>query len=135
MGLASLMTTDLPIVAPREGLRQAAQQMQRRNVRALPVCEGDRLVGILTDWDVAKAVADEPDPSERSVADYMSTDLVVSALDTPVIEAAALMADRRIHHLLVCDGDRFVGMVHLDVEWSQLAEGLGPPTATFAARI
>jgi CBS domain-containing protein len=48
------MTTDLPIVAPVEGLRQAAQQMKRRNVRALPVCEGDRLVGILTDWDVAK---------------------------------------------------------------------------------
>jgi CBS domain-containing protein len=135
MGIASMMTTDLPIVAPGDGLREAAQQMKRRNVRALPVCEGDRLVGILTDWDVAKAVADQADPAQRSVADYMSTDLVVSALDAPLIEAAALMADRRIHHLLVCDGDRFVGMVHLDVEWSQLAEGLGPPTATFAAPI
>jgi CBS domain-containing protein len=135
MRVASLMTTDLPIVAPREGLRQAAQHMKRRNVRALPVCEGDRLVGIVTDWDVAKAVADEPDPAQRSVADYMSTDLVVCAPDSPLIEAAALMADRRIHHLLVCDGDRFVGMVHLDVEWSQLGEGLGPPMATFAAAI
>jgi CBS domain-containing protein len=78
VGIASRMTTDLPIVAPRDGLRQAAQQMKRRNVRALPVCEADRLVGILTDWDVAKAVADEPDPAQRSVTDYMRIDLVVS---------------------------------------------------------
>jgi CBS domain-containing protein len=135
MGIASLMTKDLPIVGPRESLRQAAQQMKQRNVRALPVCDDDRLVGILTDWDVAKAVADEPDPAQRSVADYMSSDLVVCAPDTPLTEAAALMADRRIHHLLVCDGGRFVGMVHLDVEWSALSEGGGPPIATFAAPI
>jgi CBS domain-containing protein len=135
MGIASLMTKDLPIVGPGESLRQAAQQMRERNVRALPVCDGDRLVGILTDWDVAKAVADEPDPAQRSVGDYMSTDLVVSGPGTPLTDAAALMADRRIHHLLVSDGGRFVGMLHLDVEWSALGEGSGPPVATFAAPI
>jgi hypothetical protein len=63
---------DLPIVGPRENLRRAAQQMKHRNVRALPVCDGDRLVGILTDWDVAQTVADERDPAERPVAAYMS---------------------------------------------------------------
>lgn len=109
--------------------------MKHRNVRALPVCDGDRLVGILSDWDVAQAVADERDPAERPVAAYMSTDLVVCAPDAPLTEAAVLMADRQIHHLLVSDGTRFVGMVHLDVEWSQLSAGSGPPSATFAASI
>ena len=52
------------------------------------------------------------------------------------MEATEEMADRRIHHLLVCEDGRFCGMVHLDVEWSELTESLGgAPMATFAARI
>jgi CBS domain-containing protein len=48
--------------------------MKHRNVRTLPVCDGDRLVGILTDWDVAQAVADERPPAKRAVAAYTRTD-------------------------------------------------------------
>jgi hypothetical protein len=44
------------------------------------------------------------------------------------------MAERELHHLLVRDRDSFVGMVHLDVEWSRLG-GIESPIATFAARI
>ena len=44
-----------------------------------------------------------------------------------------MMASRRIHQLLVRDGDRFAGMVHFDVEWSQVG-GMETPTATFSSR-
>jgi hypothetical protein len=44
------------------------------------------------------------------------------------------MADHRIHHLLVREGDRFAGMVHLDVEWSQTG-GIETPMASFSARV
>jgi hypothetical protein len=45
------------------------------------------------------------------------------------------MADRRVHHLLVRDGEELAGMLHLDVEWSQLSGAIGSPMATFAAPI
>lgn len=134
MRIADVMTTDLPTVDPGDSIREAARCMAEANVKALPVCDGERLVGIITDWDVTRAVADCPDLSQQPLRAYMSTDLVAAAPDSQLTEAGELMADRRIHHLLVRDGDRFAGMVHLDVEWSALG-GLEAPMATFAAPI
>jgi CBS domain-containing protein len=134
MTIADVMTRDLPTVGPQDELRTAAREMSESGVKALPVCEGDRLVGIITDWDVAKAVADDDDPSRQSLDHYMSTDLVAVTPDTSFMDAAEEMAARRIHHLLVCEEGRFCGMVHLDVEWSELG-GLETPMATFTAAI
>ena len=64
MRIADVMTRDLPTVEPGSSVRDAAREMRARGVRALPVCEGTRLVGIVTDWDLAAALADEDDPSE-----------------------------------------------------------------------
>jgi CBS domain-containing protein len=134
MTIADVMTRELPVVAPRDSVAKAAQEMRDAHVKALPVCEDDRVVGIITDWDVTKAVADESNPSQRSLSDYMSTDLVSVGPDATLMEAAEELAAHRIHHLLVCDDNRFLGMVHMDVEWSELG-GLETPHATFAAPI
>ena len=135
MRIADVMTRDLPTVEPGSSVRDAAREMKRRGVRALPVCEGTRLVGIVTDWDLAGALADEGDPSERPLGDFMSTDLVAAAPDATFAEAAELMGDARVHHLLVRDGENLAGMLHLDVEWSELSGALGSPVATFTAPI
>jgi CBS domain-containing protein len=135
MRIADLMTRDLPIVGPGDTLREAARHMAQRRVKALPVCDGGRLVGIITDWDVACAVAEDADPGQQKVRDCMSTDLVLARPDMTLADAAEMMADRRVHHLLVSDGEHWEGMLHLDVEWSALAEGAGPPMATFTAPI
>ena len=135
MRIADVMTRDLPTVEPGSSIREAARQMRERGVRALPVCEGDRLVGIVTDWDLAKALADEGDPTDRPLGDFMSTDLVALSPDATFTEAAELMADRHVHHLLVRDGEHLAGMLHLDVEWSELSGAVGSPVATFTAPI
>jgi CBS domain-containing protein len=134
MTIADLMTTDLPVVTPRDSLARAAREMSDAHVKALPVCEDDRLVGIITDWDVTQAVAEERNPSEQPLSGYMSTDLVSVPPGATFMEAAEELAARRLHHLLVCEEERFVGMVHIDVEWSELG-GLETPHATFAAPI
>jgi CBS domain-containing protein len=134
MRIADVMKRDLPTVGPEEPLREAARRMTEGRVQALPVCEGERIKGILTDWDVTQAVATDLDAGGNPTAQYMTTDLVAAAPDAQLDECAELMADRRIHHLLVCDGQRFEGMVHLDVEWSQIG-GFETPTASFGARI
>lgn len=135
MRIADVMTRALPAVAPNESVRDAARSMTERGVKALPVCEGERLVGIVTDWDLAKAVASGEDLSALRVDGVMSTDLVQVAPDATFGEAAQVMADRQVHHLLISSNGRYEGMVHLDVEWSELTESLGAPMATFAARI
>jgi CBS domain-containing protein len=135
MRIADVMTRDLPMLAPDQTVRDAARAMTERKVKALPVCESERLVGIVTDWDLAKALAGEGDAAALPLRDIMSTDLVRAAPDAMLSEAAQMMAERQVHHLLVCDGERWEGMVHLDVEWSELTESLGAPTATFMARI
>jgi CBS domain-containing protein len=135
MRIADVMTRVLPPVAPDQSVREAARHMTERGVKALPVCEGDRLVGIVTDWDLAKAVAGGEDLSKLRLDSVMSTDLVQVPPDATFTDAAQLMAERQVHHLLVSREGRYEGMVHLDVEWSELTESLGAPMATFAAKI
>jgi CBS domain-containing protein len=135
MRIADVMTRDLPTVEPGSSVRDAAKEMKRRGFKALPVCEGTRLVGIVTDWDLVRALADEEDAASCRLSDFMSTDLAAAAPDATFAEAAELMADRRVHHLLVRDGEELAGMLHLDVEWSQLSGAIGSPMATFAAPI
>lgn len=134
MTIANVMTRDLPVVGPSDNLRKAAREMKEAGVKALPVREGDLLVGIITDWDVTRAVAEDNDPAEQPISQCMTTDLVSVTPDTSLMEATEEMADHRIHHLLVSEEGRFCGMVHLDVEWSELG-GLETPIATFAAAI
>jgi CBS domain-containing protein len=132
--IGDLMTTNVPVVTPDDTVRMAAQAMAGAGVKALPVCDGDVLVGVLTDWDVTRAVASGAAPDEDRVNAFMTADVVHAAPDALVGHAWTLMAERRIHHLLICDSGRFVGMVHLDVEWSDL-DGIGVPHATFGAAV
>ena len=135
MRIADVMTRDLPTVEPGSTVRDAARELSRCGVRALPVCDGARLVGIVTDWDLVRALADEGDAAMRPLGDFMSTDLAAAPIDATFTDAAELMADRRVHHLLVRDGDQLAGMLHLDGEWSELRGSVGSPMATFAAPI
>ena len=135
MRIADVMTRDLPTIGPTGSIRDAAREMSRSKIRALPVCDGPQLVGIVTDWDVVRALATDGDPSSQPLADFMSAELVALPPDATFAEAAEVMAENRVHHLLVRDGDRLAGMVHLDVEWSQLSGAVGPPTASFAVSI
>jgi CBS domain-containing protein len=134
MRIADVMATDVPTVEPEQSVRDAARSMAAAGVKALPVCEGDRLEGLITDWDVTRAMAAEDDPSHKPLRDYMSTDLVAAEPDVQLVEASELMADRRTRHLVVRDGERYAGLVHLNVEWSQMG-GLDTPTASFSSRI
>jgi CBS domain-containing protein len=134
MRVGDLMTSDVPTVGPGDRILDLARRMIEAGVKAVPVCDGDRLAGIITDWDVTRAVADGGSAESQLVRDYMTADVVNASTDAQLGEAGQLMADHRIHHLVVCDEGRFAGILHLDVEWTELG-GLGAPHATFAAPI
>ena len=134
MRVGDRMTTEVPIVEPQETVLDAAAKMVNARVKALPVCSGGSIAGIITDWDVTCAVATGGAGDAQQVAEYMTAEVVSVGPDASLSEAGQLMSDHRIHHLLVCDGGRFVGIVHLDVEWADLGV-LGTPHATFTAPI
>ena len=86
MCVRDLMTTDVPIARLEDTVRAAARLMDEAHVKVLPVCEGDRLMGVLTDSDVISAIADGGAPDTEFVRDYMSTNVVTVTPDTGLLE-------------------------------------------------
>jgi CBS domain-containing protein len=130
--LQDVMTQDLPALSPQDSIRTAAERMTNDCRKALPVCVGERLVGIVTDWDITRAVAS----GASNVEAAMTTNVVAAPPDATLDEAAELMGDARLHHLCVTEGGTFRGMVHLDVDWAHMGGDIAVhPMATFTAPV
>src|SRR5262249_38468201 len=102
-------------VNPTTSLQQAARKMKNLDVGPLPVCENDRLVGMVTDRDITvRAVAEGCDINKTMVRDIMTPDIVYCFDDQDVEEADRLMEDNQIRRLVVLNRDkRLVGIVSL----------------------
>jgi len=109
------MSRDVEAVRPDHTLEEAAETMRRCDVGPLPVCEGDRLVGMITDRDIIlRSVAQGEDPSRDLVRDVMTTEVIACFEDQDVAEAARLMQDKQIGQLPVLSRNRrLVGIVTL----------------------
>ncbi|MEI8194748.1 MAG: CBS domain-containing protein [Phycisphaerae bacterium] len=96
--------TDVYTVAPTMTVLDATQLMNRQKVGALVVCQQGRVVGIFTERDVLRrVVAVEKNPAITTVAEVMTADVACATRDTTLEEASAVMKNRRIRHLPVCD--------------------------------
>ena len=115
MKIAECMTADVEIVAPDQPIREAAQFMLRADAGAMPVGEGDKLVGMVTDRDIAvRGVAAGRGP-DTPVRDVM-TDEVIYCFDDEEVEAVALkMSDRQVRRMPVLsrEDESLVGIVSL----------------------
>ena len=122
------MTHNVDVVSPGDTLEQAARKMEDLNVGPLPVCEGDRVVGMLTDRDITvRATAAGCDPKTTLVCDAMSQDVVSCYEDQDVREAARLMKEKQLRRLLVMNrAHDLVGIVSLG-DLATEAGGQGQP--------
>ena len=94
--------------------REAACLMAARQIGALPVLDGDRLVGIITERDIlARIVAAELDPVATPVAQVMSTELLVAEIGEPWEVCLQRMQQARVRHLIVLDQGRLAGILSL----------------------
>jgi CBS domain-containing protein len=109
------MTPGVECIPPDSTLQDAARKMQALDVGPLPVCDHDRLAGMLTDRDiVVRAVAEGRDPGSTRVRDVMTPEVVYCFEDQDVQEAARLMEQKQVRRLLVLNRDkRLVGIVSL----------------------
>lgn len=113
MKIRDIMTKQVDIVSPDTSLKEAARKMRDADVGFLPVGENDRLVGTLTDRDIAiRAVADGKDPNSAKVRDAMSSGTEYVFEDQDSSEAAQMMSEKQIRRLPVMSREkRLVGVV------------------------
>ena len=96
---------------PSTSIRAAAQRMQRDNVSSLLIInEQDALVGIITDRDIRRSVAEDI-AADQPVESIMATDLITATSDTLVFEAMLLMTEKLFHHLPIVDEGKVTGII------------------------
>jgi CBS domain-containing protein len=115
MQLRDIMTTEVERIHENISLQEAAQKMRDFNVGLLPIYDGDRLVGMLSDRDIAvRATAEGRNPAQTAVREAMTQNIIYCFEDQSVEEAATMMADHQIRRLIILNRDkRLVGMVSL----------------------
>jgi CBS domain-containing protein len=128
-----VMTTRPRAVTPQTSLSDVAELMETDDVGAVPIVDGDRLVGIVTDRDiVVRAIAKGKDPRGMPAAEVSSRDLVTVNPEDDLSDALKLMAQYQVRRLAVTEGERLVGVVSQadvalhakDKEAGQLLEGI-----------
>ncbi|MFL6676326.1 MAG: CBS domain-containing protein [Massilia sp.] len=114
--IQDVMTRDVRTISPQESVRRAAQMMDELNVGAIPVCDGAKLVGMITDRDITvRSTAAGQSPESTRVGDVMSVDVRTCRPDQTVDEVLDEMGDVQIRRVPVIDqqSHQMVGIVSL----------------------
>lgn len=100
---------------PDESLAAAARKLRKDNIGCLPVCQDSRLLGMITDRDIAmRGVADSRDANHMRVREAMSVDAICCSKDGSIEKAAAVMRDAHVQRLAVVDEERhLVGVISM----------------------
>ncbi|HZU18610.1 MAG TPA: CBS domain-containing protein [Candidatus Dormibacteraeota bacterium] len=126
----SLMTPGAITIGREASLTDAAVRMRAHRVGALAVTEDDHLVGIVSERDLLRAVAEGRDPARTQVGEAMTAGPRTIAPDRPLEEAVATMLELGVRHLPVVEGSRLVGFLSArdllglggrPVDWRELA--------------
>ena len=110
-----IMTREVSVIQLSEPVQTAAQRMRDLDVGALPVCDGETLVGMVTDRDIAvRGVAAGMNPTDALVSDVMTDDAIACSPGDSVTDVMQRMGDAQVRRLAVLDGEhRIVGIVSL----------------------
>ena len=115
MKLREIMTDNVEVIHPDDTLQTAAEKMRDRDIGFLPVCDGERLIGVLTDRDlITRALADGLESKAILGRDLVTSPAIYCFDDQSIDEAAKLMHDNQIRRLVVLSRDKqMVGIISL----------------------
>lgn len=113
--VADVMHEGAVWIAPDAPLAKIAEQMDAEDIGAVPVGENDRLIGMVTDRDIAvRAFADHSDPSKLTARDVMSEPIIFCTANEELEDAVRIMERQQVRRLPVIDHNRrMVGMLSL----------------------
>ena len=113
MKIQDVMTREVEVIHPNATIAEAAEKMKQLDIGPLPVCDGDKVQGMITDRDITiRATAAGHDPNSTKVREVMSPDVVFVYDDQDVEEAAKVMAEKQIRRLIVLNREkRLTGIV------------------------
>lgn len=123
------MTKAAVVDSADETLADGAKKMRDNQTGSLLVMDGTRLMGIVTERDVLRAVAEGKDPATLPLKDAMTTEVITIGPRTRLKEAAALMAEKWIRHLPVLENETVVGIISQRDLTGVLAQALNEPEA------
>ena len=136
MKVSEVMTREVQTVRPDQPVQEAANFMLNADAGSIPVTDGDRLIGMITDRDIAvRGIAKGYGP-DTPVRELMTDDLVIVRIDDTIEDAASKMSEAQVRRLPVIDQDeRLCGIVSLgdlsreadDDCASQALEGVSQP--------
>ena len=111
--LADILKPNFITVAPEDTLGEVAEKMMKQNVGAVIVKDFGRLIGILTERDMLRAMASRMHTSEARVRQWMTSDPITASPDMALDDAAKVMLDNGFRHLPVMEGETVLGVVSL----------------------
>ena len=114
MKISEVMTTEVETINAEQTAREAASFMLRADAGSIPVCEGDRVIGMITDRDIAvRGVAEGRGP-DTPVSELMSDGIVCAREDEDIDTVAQRMSEEQVRRMPVLDAEeRLVGIVSL----------------------
>jgi CBS domain-containing protein len=106
-----IMTTNVQVCAPSDSVTAAAKIMRDVNCGSVPVCEGKKVVGMITDRDIVlNCVANDKDCKSVPCSESMSSGVITCSPDTDVHECARMMSDNQIRRIPVVENGEMVGI-------------------------
>jgi CBS domain-containing protein len=128
--LADVVKPNFLTVAPEDTLGEVAERMNRENVGAVIVKDYGRLIGILTERDMLRAMASRVHTSDARVRQWMTPDPITASPDMDLEEAAQVMLDNGFRHLPVVEGSTVLGVVSLRRVLGGRRQPTSPPAPT-----
>ncbi len=108
-----VMTSDVEYCTPLDNVYEVAVKMKNLDCGAIPICENDQLLGMITDRDIVVRGVAEKRPNSTKVTDIMSEHLITADPGMSIDDAANLMANHQIRRLPIVENNRLVGICAL----------------------
>ncbi|HEX7056594.1 MAG TPA: CBS domain-containing protein [Bacilli bacterium] len=109
--LQEIMTKNCVTLTPQDNVYEAAVKMKEHDIGFIPVVEGKKLLGVITDRDIVLRCTAEKKPGSTAVTEIMSHDIVTASPNTTIQEAAKLLAGKQIRRLPIVENGELVGVV------------------------
>lgn len=114
MKAKNIMSKEIAAVNPEDSIEKAAQLMKQHGIGSVPVCDREKVVGIVTDRDIVlRSTAAGGNSNQQKVRDIMSSNPAVGDPEMDVQEVAKIMSEKQIRRLPIVDHNDLVGIVAL----------------------